>query len=360
MLPPVDDAILQNNPKFAALYATLTNVILSPDGSTKTDPAAKERDAVRGKLDKHRLKSAKQHLLIHAISTANPTQPEARLTLPASAVNRRAKPQPPSSRQDRGASSSTSELPAPLLDLLLLLPPLLTATPSTLSPESATLLLTSPPLSEFPTHLPQLASLVSSNLHTSAVHLARIANPNTNPSFIHRSLPSLPAYATSLTASLAERKAALTKARLSAATELTSLLQSQSVVLAHLLRALEAKHGPIARSLEFRAREVALAAQKQETEAETALWAARRDTYTPDVVRALTNYAGHLRDAKSRMGEAIRFHQAELEAYGVAVDDQQHEKGAKERTMREMARVYRDMGRQVEEVRGDLERLGRA
>lgn len=47
MLPPVEDAVLQNNPDFAALYATLTTVILSPDGSTKNDPAAKERDAVR-------------------------------------------------------------------------------------------------------------------------------------------------------------------------------------------------------------------------------------------------------------------------------------------------------------------------
>jgi hypothetical protein len=32
----------------------------------------------------------------------------------------------------------------------------------------------------------------------------------------------------------------------------------------------------------------------------------------------------------------------------------------KEKVMREMARVYRDMGRQVKEVRGDLERLGEA
>jgi hypothetical protein len=34
--------------------------------------------------------------------------------------------------------------------------------------------------------------------------------------------------------------------------------------------------------------------------------------------------------------------------------------GGKEKVMREMARVYRDMSRQVEEVRSDLERLGRA
>ncbi len=47
MFPPVEDAVLQNNPEFATLYNTLTTVILNPNGSTKNEPAAKEREAVR-------------------------------------------------------------------------------------------------------------------------------------------------------------------------------------------------------------------------------------------------------------------------------------------------------------------------
>ena len=47
MFPPVDDTVLRNNPDFAALYSTLTTAILNPDGSTKDDPAAEERRAVR-------------------------------------------------------------------------------------------------------------------------------------------------------------------------------------------------------------------------------------------------------------------------------------------------------------------------
>lgn len=47
MLPPVEDSVLQSNPDFAVLYTTLTTAILNPDGSTKNDPAAKERKAVR-------------------------------------------------------------------------------------------------------------------------------------------------------------------------------------------------------------------------------------------------------------------------------------------------------------------------
>jgi len=141
------------------------------------------------------------------------------------------------------------------------------------------------------------------------------------------------------------------------------LLQEQTTVLSQLLRSLEAKHGPIARSLEFRATEASLTAQRQEAEAETALWLARRDTYTPEAARALANYASHLRDAKARLSEAIHSLKGELEAYGVDPDQGSTgdgAKGGKEKVMREMARVYRDMNRQLEEVRRDLDRLGRA
>ncbi|KAK0705478.1 hypothetical protein B0H67DRAFT_649805 [Lasiosphaeris hirsuta] len=331
MLPPVEDSVLQSNPDFAALYKTLTTAILNPDGSTKNDPATKERNAVREELKYYRLEAARQHLLVHAISTANPNPRDAK-PAPAPALNRRAKlAQSQASRQ-----STPSELPPPLLDLLL--PPLLPA-----------------PLPPAP-----LAALVSSTLHASAVHLARIASPTTNPSFVHRSVPSLPAHVAGVVASIAARKTDLTASRLAAAVALTALLHTNAQALSHLLRSLEAKHGPIARSLEFRATEAALNAQRQEGEAATALWVVRRETYTPEVVRALANYAGHLRDAKARLGESMRTLRAELEGYGVDIYQEGAGIGGKEKVMREMARVYRDMGRQVEEVRGDLERLGRA
>ncbi|KAF7549973.1 hypothetical protein G7Z17_g6045 [Cylindrodendrum hubeiense] len=59
LFPPVDAAVLQNNPEFAILYGKLTHVVLNPDGSTKEDPAAKERAAVREELDRRRLAAAK-------------------------------------------------------------------------------------------------------------------------------------------------------------------------------------------------------------------------------------------------------------------------------------------------------------
>jgi hypothetical protein len=368
---------LQNNPEFAALYSKLTTSVLNPDGSTRNHPAAKERSRVTevsstGKrsirdeseraidghcqeLNEYRLKAVKEHLLIDAISNANPQSLQAKHA-PAPSLTRRPRPQ-------QQATTPVGDLPAPLLDLLVLLPPLLSPS-SDLPPESTALLLSNPPFSDLPSHLPQLASLVSTTLHSSAVHLARITNPSTNPSYVHRSIPSLSTHATSLATTIAGRKADLTRARLAAATALTSLLHEQTAVLSQLLRALEAKHGPVARSLELRATEAALTAQRQEAEAETALWVARRDTYTPEAVAALANYATHLRDAKARLNEAVHTLRGELAAYGVGVPGEggtvEGSKGGKEKVMREMARVYRDMGRQVEEVRGDMERLGRA
>lgn len=53
MHPPVEDAVLQNNPEFAALYSTLTTAVLNPNCSTRNDPARKEREAVKEVLTWH-------------------------------------------------------------------------------------------------------------------------------------------------------------------------------------------------------------------------------------------------------------------------------------------------------------------
>ncbi|KAK1772829.1 hypothetical protein QBC33DRAFT_584171 [Phialemonium atrogriseum] len=361
MLPPIEEAVLENNPEFAALYRTLTTVILNPDGSTKNDPAMKERETVREELKKHRLKAAKRHLLIDAISTAYPGE------------------SPKPARRPRALSrpdTTTSELPPELLDLLLLLPPLLT-TSTPLPAESTALLLTSPPLCNLPTLLPQLTALVSTALHTSAVHLARLASPNTNPSYIHRAIPTLPTHAATQLRLLADAKAALTattttttttttsssplppppsSSRPAAAAALTRLLRAHATASAACARALEAKHGGASRALELRAAAAAAGCRRSALEAEAAAWVARRDAYPPEAMAALGAYARHLRDGRGRLREGVAGLRGQLGGYGVGEGGD----GGKERTMREMARVYRDMERQVEEVRADLERLGRA
>lgn len=256
-----------------------------------------------------------------------------------------------------------SDLPEPLLDLLLLLPPLLTSAEQLqaqqqLSSEHLGLLLSSPPFTTLPDLLPDLARLVSANLQSSAVQLTRIANPTINASFLHRYIASVPTQITSALASTQALPARLAAARLATATSLVGLLDKHSSALTTLLRSLEAKHGVVARSLELRGADVALQAQKGEVDAAMALWTLRGGVYTPEVRDALGNYAAHVRDGQRRLKEAIRSVQAELAAYGVDVEGK-GEGGdeMKERRFREIARTHRDVRRQIEEAKRDLARL---
>ncbi|KAI3395765.1 hypothetical protein diail_896 [Diaporthe ilicicola] len=340
MLPPVEEAVLENNPDFAALYGTLTTAILNPDGSTKDDksPAARERDAVREELDAHRLVSAKQHLLAQAISAA--VAPE---------------PARPSGRTANKAVPQSSELPEPLLDLLLLLPSLLTS-PEEPPSETLQLLLSNPPFSSLDELMPDLASLVSSNLQSSAVQISRAAFPATNASFIHRHVPSLARRIAEMASDLQYQSESLAEARISAANGLIQLLQKQAEALTLLIRSLEAKHGGIARSLEHRAADISLGAQLGQANAETALWNVRKDVYSAEVREALRNYSLHLRDGQLRLREAMRTAQVELEDYGVAVDGRAGDP-RKERALREAARAHRETRRQIEDAQSDLGRL---
>lgn len=47
MFPPVEASVLAENPDFASLYTTLTTEVLNPDGTTRAEPEAKARNAVR-------------------------------------------------------------------------------------------------------------------------------------------------------------------------------------------------------------------------------------------------------------------------------------------------------------------------
>ncbi|KAL0940576.1 uncharacterized protein CTRU02_203340 [Colletotrichum truncatum] len=344
MLPPVEQSVLQNNPEFAALHHTLTTAILNPDGSSKK-PYTKEQSAIQNELADHRYTTAKEHLLISALSTTAPPEPKP--------TQRSIRPR--STSHPAPAQPSAPPLPESLLDLLLLLPPLLTAS-EPLSAESANILLSNPPFTEFQSLLPQLGELVSSTLHTSAVSLARIANPTTNPSFLHRTVPGLNTTYHKLETDVREAKHALSKERLRVAASLTDLLDKHAAALTLLVRALEAKHGLVARSLEFRAAETGLEAQKAEVEAVAARESVRREVYSPEMVTALRNYATHLRDARMRLESTITTLTVELEGYGVGVEGDE----GKERTMREIARKYRELERQLDEAKRDLDRLGTA
>ncbi|KAL7944553.1 hypothetical protein V8C42DRAFT_325152 [Trichoderma barbatum] len=349
MFPPVEQKVLQSNPEFAKLYRIITTAILNPDGSTKDDDEAKDRAAVQKSLDKHRHKAAKQYLLERAIATATPPEPK-----PSSSASTRLS-RASERLQQRQAQSSAESTPEALLDLLLVLPPFLDAV-DTLPHDSITLLLSSPPLSEFEALLPDLADLIASNLHAAAIGLARFSHPAMNPSYLHRHVASLPKDFATLNASLSAAEEALKAARIRTVTSLTSLLQTFSECLTCLVRTLEAKHGVIARSLELRASDISLEAQRAEKQAEQTMWKLRKEVYTPESISALQHYVVHLKDANARITDRARKLQADLDAHyeqhGEMTDDDEDE-----RPSRDVPPMYKDVGRRVEEAKRDMDRL---
>lgn len=203
--------------------------------------------------------------------------------------------------------------------------------------------------------LPDLASLLSSHLRSLAVELVRIVQPSTNPSYLHRHIPSLAPSLSLLIEREAEAKREVTTARLTTLGSLSSLLEDYNAVFTGLIRSLEAKHGTIARAVELDATSVSLQAQRAEVDTHATLRSLRREVYSPEAVAALRGYASHLKDARTRTEERLRGLAAELGEYGVGAEGGEE----KEKLMREMARVYREMGRQIKDAKVDLDRLRR-
>lgn len=234
-------------------------------------------------------------------------------------------------------------------------------TVDTLPHDSIALLLSSPPLSDFEALLPDLADLISSNLHASALGLARLAHPATNPTYLHRYVASLPKDFANLNASLVAAEETLKTARIRTITSLTNLLQLFSECLTCLVRTLEAKHGVIARSLELRASDVSLDAQRAEKQAEQTLLKLRKEVYTPESISALQHYVTHLKDANTRVAEKVRDLQVDLEAYDDEDSQDEMEESLEEEggglSEYEHGGDYQDEGQHVEDTERDMDRL---
>lgn len=239
--------------------------------------------------------------------------------------------------------------------------------------------MTTAPLSHLPTHFPILLSHLSSHLTTTATTLARILHPSTNSSYIHRTIATLPATTTTLLANLTSTQTALTTSRLHATATLKAALDKNTRAVAQLLRLLETKHGPAARSTALRAEMAALDAQTWSLAAQALRWDATASWYPAEARGALAGYQRHLGGARMRMADAVRVREAELAEFGVVVvmhgeegdegdggQDEGRSAGnhnnnnmsQKEKTLREMARVYNEMEGKMVEVKADLERLG--
>ncbi|KAI9739489.1 MAG: hypothetical protein M1818_005177 [Claussenomyces sp. TS43310] len=341
MLPLVDDEILQDNPRFAALHKTLTTSALNADGSTRDHPTQKEREARAEVLQTHRFRAAKHTILRTALSSLPLATPHA------------------------DTSSATNETPQPelgpdLIELAILLTLTLQAASghqrAAASPSpSQTLLLEWALLRErLPAHLAQLGALVSAQLGAQALPLARILAPSTNASYLHRQILEMPRRVAALQARRAEREAALQTARLALVPRVQHLWARYRLAMILCIQILERTvHGQVARSAKVRSELLALEVRTKAAEASILLPRVRDALYTPEVRGALRVYAEHLRDGRARLNQREKEARRELERYGVGRDDNRN----KDKIMHEVARVYGEMGREVEGVREDLERL---
>lgn len=91
-------------------------------------------------------------------------------------------------------------------------------------------------------------------------------------------------------------------------------------------------------------------AKQEECNAKILYATALNTVYTPEANEALKNYMEHLRDSRSRLRQRQKDAEKELERYGVGRE-------GKEKVMKEIARVYREMGKQIREVKMDMDRL---
>jgi hypothetical protein len=343
MFPPIEDTIFQSNPKFAALHKTLTTRILGPDGST-IHPASAEATSnaeVLFSLSNHPLDlpltASFQVLKAHRITTTKSDILRTSLcSLPLDTTS--------------STSSTTAQLPPNLLELILLLS--LRLSPSPQPPSTDELLQSTAIYASLPSQIPHISALLSTHLHTQAQVLARLLHPTSNASFLHRQIPKIVPAITSLKAENSAKKSHLAAAGARLVPLTIRILEAYRNAIELVIRILEQnKHGQLSRFTKAKAEVAALSAQELEFNAQSTLYQGLGSVYTAEVTDALRNYTEHLRVSRSRLREREREAGMELSRYGVGRDDN------KEKVMKEVARVYGEMGKQIDEVKKDVERL---
>ncbi|KAH8811550.1 hypothetical protein F5884DRAFT_782538 [Xylogone sp. PMI_703] len=335
MLPPVEDSVLQSNPKFALLYTNLSTNLLNPSGSTKNHPAQKERDATTEALKSARFRAAKTHFLKDALSSID-------LSSGSTAAK---------SKSSSKTQQQHTPLPEELVQLIILLSARL-STPN-VPPSSLTILESTEPYASLSQYLPIISSLISQHLQAQALALARILSPTTNSSFIHRTIPKLAQNTKAQQDSIAVQKADLAIRRNALVGKATTVLSLYHVATTMIIGSLEqVKHGVVARNARTRAEFLTTSARLEEHNAKSMELTARKTVYTDDLNEALINYMENLRDGQERLAQRKKVAERELWGYGVGRDA-----GDKEKLMREIARAYKELNKEIKEVSRDVERL---
>ena len=137
----------------------------------------------------------------------------------------------------------------------------------------------------------------------------------------------------------------------------TTLLGIYHLTTSLIIRILEqSKHGAVARHVKTKAEFLNAQAKTTEVEVKEKGMRGRGMVYNEDVNAALEIYVRNLRDGRERLRER-RTH-AERVLWGYGVGRKEGEGGEeKEKVMKEIARVYGELSRELKEVGRDVERL---
>lgn len=112
------------------------------------------------------------------------------------------------------------------------------------------------------------------------------------------------------------------------------------------------KHGVVARNARARADFLSTSARLEEHNTKNLELSARKTIYSDEVNHALQNYMEHLKDARERLAQRQKIAERELWGYGVG-----RETGDKEKVMKEIARVYGELSKEINDVSRDVEKL---
>ncbi|KAI9661545.1 MAG: hypothetical protein M1829_006236 [Trizodia sp. TS-e1964] len=309
MFPPIDTQTLQQNPKFEQLYNQLKESALNNDGSSKSRNLQKVQETNRAELQAVQIAAAKLAIL--------------RTYLPF-------------------VIGKSKDLPDELQEVIEIIAIQLN---SPLSIGDRELLL--PDVEYFLTYIQAVGKAVSSLLLEKSIQLARVAHPESSPSTLRNLVPSLPRTIAHLQTSLQSTSETLSTARLTLTSLVCIVLTYHRRVLELAIQVLESsKHGSAVRGLKAESDKMALFAETLGTKLTVQLHNTLQEVYAPAVADALRGYSTHLRDSLMRVVQREKSVREELGAY---------ERGGKD--LEVIASRYAELGKEVEGVMEDIERL---
>ncbi|KIW06246.1 uncharacterized protein PV09_02719 [Verruconis gallopava] len=308
MLPPISPNVLENNPKFKALYTNLAGSRLNADGSTRLIKQQRAQAELEKQLVTARRDAAQRTLLKDAL---------------------------------RAVSLRMNDLPPELIETCHIISAQLE---DALSPSDLDIL--TDDIDYFVSHIKPVASEVSKQLEDSALLLAKLALADVNISQDAQALSQLTTHASALQETIANQTASISLTR----TRITELGDQIHAAYRDLfetsIRIIEQTiHGSISRGTKAKAEHLAVVAKGMELKLQIL---AQTDSILTDPA-----LQSDLEEYKSRLENA----DADLSSRAAAAEKALSEYERAGKGMTEIAKRYADLMKACDGVRDEIQKL---